>query len=204
MPGKFIDLSLELSEKTPVFPGDPAPIIKQVFSIQPNGSSLHFYSFGGHSSTHIDAPAHFMEKGQKLSEISLENFCGEGIVVHSQNLNVIDIDILDNIKVSKDQIVFFRTDYISNIDKEDYFSAYPVISERLAGRLTELKVKMIGIDSPSPDRDPWPVHKILLPKNILIIENLCNLDKLPERFKVYAFPIKVKTDGVPVRVVAEI
>jgi len=65
------------------------------------------------------------------------------------------------------------------------------------------KVKLVGVEGPSPDKEPYPIHKILLANDILKLENLCNLDKLPEKFKVYAFPIKVKTDGIPVRVVAE-
>jgi len=46
-------------------------------------------------------------------------------------------------------------------------------------------------------------RRFFLSHDILIIENLCNLDKLPEKFRVFAFPLKVNTDGVPVRVVAE-
>lgn len=44
-----------------------------------------------------------------------------------------------------------------------------------------------------------------LSNDILILENLCNLDKVyKEKFRVYAFPMNVMTDGVPVRVVGEI
>lgn len=204
MQRKLIDLSLLLSNDTPVFPGDPKIAITQEFTVQKDGFSLHNYNFSGHCSTHIDAPAHFIEGGKRLSEIELEHYSGEGIVIPALNSDMIDIDILNNIKVSKNQIILFHTGWDKKITSQDYFSNHPVLSEKLTEKLVYLKVKMVGVDCPSPDREPYPIHKILLAHDILILENLCNLNKLPEKFKIYAFPLKVKTDGIPVRVVAEI
>ena len=69
----------------------------------------------------------------------------------------------------------------------------------------EKKIKMLGVDMCSPDHSPFPIHKILLANNILILENLTNLSDLENKeFKVHAFPIKLQIDGSPVRVVAEI
>ena len=203
MRAKFIDLSWDFSNDIPVYPGDPKVEIKQKYSLKKGGFSLHNYRFSGHCSTHIDAPAHFVEGGKTLVEIPLDNFSGEGIVIKALNSNVIDIDILNNIKVIKNQFVLFYTGFAEKILSRDYFANHPVLSEKLAIRLSELKVKMVGIDCPSPDIKPYTIHKILLSHDILIIENLCNLDKLPEKFRVFAFPLKVNTDGVPVRVVAE-
>jgi len=64
---------------------------------------------------------------------------------------------------------------------------------------------MVGLDMCSPDRPPFPVHKILLGGEILIIENLTNMEALEgKNFTIYAFPIKLQIDGAPVRVVAEV
>ena len=38
--------------------------------------------------------------------------------------------------------------------------------------LVERGVHLVGIDTPSPDRDPHPVHYILLGANMVIVENL--------------------------------
>lgn len=57
----------------------------------------------------------------------------------------------------------------------------------------------------SPDHKPFPIHRILLRNDILIIENLTNLKELiGKKFKVYAFPINLQIEASPVRVVAEI
>jgi kynurenine formamidase len=63
------------------------------------------------------------------------------------------------------------------------------------------------MDTPSPDADePFPVHKIFLPNDILIIENLTGLEQIPSEreFIIHAYPMKYRADAAPVRVVAEL
>ena len=63
---------------------------------------------------------------------------------------------------------------------------------------------LVGMDTPSPDAPPFPVHKIFLGSEILIIENLTNLESLVDlkNFTVAALPAKFHADAAPVRVVA--
>lgn len=204
-PSKLIDLTLPFSPKTPVFPGDPAVKVDQVFTVAKDGVSVHNYSFAGHTCTHIDAPSHFVRNGKTLFDLSLEKFTGEGIVIDARGRNQIDLDILRGVKLKKDCIVFFWTDYVKKANEKNYFEDHPVITEKLAHELVHQKVKIVGVDSPSPDKDPYPIHKILLSKETLILENLCNLHLLNrKKFEVFSFPLKVATDGIPVRVVAQI
>jgi kynurenine formamidase len=67
-------------------------------------------------------------------------------------------------------------------------------------------VEILGLDTPSPDRPPFAIHKILLSHNILIIENLTNLQALSEvsEFEVLAAPPKIRCEAAPVRVGARI
>jgi len=87
-----------------------------------------------------------------------------------------------------------------------YFEDYPVISEEIAQYLVERKVKMVGVDAGSIDiADGFPIHKILLAGDVLIIENLTNLNQLIGKdFTVYALPIKLDVDGAPARVIAAV
>ncbi|MBI4067106.1 cyclase family protein [Candidatus Gottesmanbacteria bacterium] len=202
---QYVDLSLPLTNQTPVFPGDPVVRIESVANVEADGCSVHQYNFSGHTGTHIDAQSHFLAGGKNISEYPPEKFVGRGLVVDARGRNVIDIDILENINILKDTIVLFWTDWVKNIDQQIYFTDHPVIGKTLAQRLINVGVKMMGIDTPSPDHEPYTVHKILLGGDVLILENLCNLDLVyRKRFRVYAIPIKVETDGVPVRVVVEV
>jgi kynurenine formamidase len=68
-----------------------------------------------------------------------------------------------------------------------------------------MKISAVGIDTLSIDllsSASFPAHKTLLAKDIYIIENLCNLDKIPERFKFIGLPLKVKgATASPIRAV---
>ena len=103
----------------------------------------------------------------------------------------------------KEKIVLFYTGQ-SEKSYENYYEGAKFISEEVAHELVRRKVKAIGIDAFSPDTEPYPIHKILLPANILIIENLVNLKALlGKRFTVHYFPLKISGgDGAPCRAVA--
>lgn len=61
-------------------------------------------------------------------------------------------------------------------------------------------------DSPPTDDEPdgTPAHDVFLNEGLPIVENLCALDGLPARFRLYAFPLRLRDgDGSPVRAVAE-
>jgi kynurenine formamidase len=63
---------------------------------------------------------------------------------------------------------------------------------------------MLGMDTPTPSKDWYEIHHdILLPKEIVIVESLANLDKAPDQFIFIGFPLNFKgRDGSPIRAVA--
>jgi kynurenine formamidase len=61
------------------------------------------------------------------------------------------------------------------------------------------------MDTPTPGRDWFEVHHILLAKEaeVVVVEGLTNLDQLPERFTFSGFPLNFQgRDGSPIRAVA--
>ena len=70
--------------------------------------------------------------------------------------------------------------------------------------LVDLRVGMLGTDSPSPDADPYPVHALLLGRGVLLLENLCGLEHIePGPLTCACLPLPlVGSDAAPVRVVA--
>ena len=78
--------------------------------------------------------------------------------------------------------------------------------KRIIPRISK-KINLVGIDSPSIDlgKDPFfSAHKILSENNILIVENLTNLEKIPSTtFDFIILPLKIKdATGSPVRAIA--
>ena len=89
----------------------------------------------------------------------------------------------------------------------DYFGRYPVLSPEAAGWLAGFGLKGYGVDAISADEidsAALPVHRALLGRGMLIIENLDRLDPLLEReFTFSCLPLKIAdADGSPIRAVA--
>ena len=198
----LIDLTMTLNSETPVYPGDPTPQFTKIAEKAKQGYNDYSLHINTHFGTHIDAPWHMLEGAKKMKDFSLSTFTGEAIVLDCRKQSEINVDVSE---VKSGDIVLLRTDHTKNIHKEDYFTANPVVSLKLADKLVDKKVKMVGIDSFSPDKAPFQVHKRMLSNDVLILDNLVNLDKITsKRFKLYAFPLKLENDGAPCRVVAEV
>ncbi len=197
------DLTLVFDSSIPPFPGDPPTTIEQYATIQKEGWNEKRITFNSHFSTHIDAPFHMLSKGKKLDQFPIDHFIGEGTVI---NLNNVPFDNSPDLSLIKqDDIVFFHTGHTSKIGSKNFFEKNPTISLPLAQRLLEKKVRIVGIDSFTPDNTPFYVHKFLFQHDILIVENLINLEPLiGKRFQFIILPLKIKdADGAPCRVIAQ-
>jgi|SRR5215217_2477570 len=199
----LIDLSVPINERTPVYPGDPLIEIRQGGTVGVDGYQDHVIRLGTHIGTHIDAPSHMIDGGKSLDQFPLSHFVGRG--VHVPVDDEFTLLRLEKADIRAGDIVLFETGMSTRYHEPDYFEDYPVITEEVAHYLVDKKIRIIGVDTCSPDKDPFAVHKILLSNDVLIIENLTNLNQLAgKEFKVYALPLNVAMDGAPVRVAAEI
>ena len=81
---KVIDLTLTVSNKIPTFPGSPQPNFIPWENIKEDGYNLELLFLSSHTGTHMDAPHHFLEKGTKIHEISLEKLVSEAVLIKSK------------------------------------------------------------------------------------------------------------------------
>lgn len=199
----LIDLSVLLNEQTPIYPGDPPITITPAGVFDRDGWNDHVVSVNTHVGTHIDAPLHMIASGKTLDKVPLEQFVGRGRLIKVSK--EFTIEQLTQAEIQAGDIVLFRTDMSERYHEPIYFEDYPAMSEEMARYLVERKVKIVGVDAGSVDNtDGFPIHKILLGGNVLIIENLTNLNQLTgKEFTVYALPIKLDIDGAPARVIAQ-
>jgi|SRR3989344_43873 len=202
----LIDLTHPFTDNMPVYPGDPAARLHAAASIGKEGYSDHKLETTVHVGTHVDAPAHMIEGGKMIHHLPLEAFCGKGVVMDVRGKKKIDIEIQEYTDIKKGDIVLFCTGFSKRYHEPSYFADYPVMTEAVAHELTTRQVEMVGFDTPSPDRAPYPVHKILLGAGILIIENLTNLEALLAHttFDIEAFPLALAADAAPARVIARV
>jgi len=201
---KMIDLTQTVTASTPVHPYDDKAQLEQIRDFETDKYTDYRLSCGMHVGTHIDGPRHMIPGGAMLSDFSPTKFVGNGILIDARDKNVIDASCLVGFELIEDSIVLIMTGHSKNWGKTDYFTDHFVMTEDFANVLCKAKVKMIGIDAPSPDKYPFNVHKIFFNNNVLIVENLTNLEKLIDlkNFTVAALPLKVEADSAPARVVA--
>lgn len=204
---QIVDLSVLLSEKTPVYPGDPETKLETISTVGKDGHLDSFLSTVTHTGTHIDAPAHMLAGGKTLGDFPISHFVGRGVYVRVEN-NTFDLETVKKTDIQEDDIVLFHTGMSECYGEPSYWQDRPAMSKEIAEYLVEQKVRMVGFDTGSADpkgSDGHPIHKTLLAGDVLIIENMANLDQLAgKNFTVYALPLKLNVDGAPTRVIAQL
>ena len=198
-----IDLTHPITPDTPHHPCDVKATLKKIRSLADNSYNDYQLTTGMHVGTHIDGPKHMLEDAPMLSKFPARYFICPGVLIDARD-KTIDARLLEGIKIKPDSIVLVLTGHEKKWGTPDYYSNNPVVHQDFAQALIPFKINMLGFDLPSPDNAPYEIHKTLLKRNILIIENLANLEQLVEvgEFTIAAFPLNIETDSSPARVIA--
>lgn len=208
---QFIDLSYELEPGTPVYPGDPGveiKILETTSSVISGRRALNNsrISVSIHTGTHMDAPFHFFKEGKTIDQIPLDRFCGPALCVGIDGVRTIDTGSLMPFaeKVRRYCKIILHTGWSSHWEKADYFTGHPCMTEGAAQFLVDSGAHLVGLDTPSVDLPPFPAHPVLLGNGVVIVENLRNLEAIPQEiFELIVLPLKIRgRDGSPVRAIA--
>jgi kynurenine formamidase len=200
----IIDLSFPITDLMPVYPGDEPPHLLKVNDLTKDGFNNFSIAANMHTGTHIDGPMHVTENKKYLDEIHLDQCIGVGCILNAVGKNNILRTTEYELLVQPQSIVLLYTGLSRDFGQKEYFNDYPIVSRELAQLFVTRQVKMVCIDSPSPDRHPFEIHKLLLENNILIAENLTSFDKLlsVNKFEVIALPLNIHADSAPARIIA--
>jgi kynurenine formamidase len=208
---KTVDLTHSMHKDMPVFPGTERPLFRSANTIENDGFLETFLSLYSHTGTHLDAPAHMIPGGKFLEDFDTDTFVGGGIVVDLRDRPSppagVEVFRQHRPAIEKAEFVLLLTGWSRFWNTEKYFRGFPSLSPAAAEYLADLSLKGVGIDAISiddADSKVFPVHHILLRKNIVIIENLTNLEALAETdFLFSCLPLKYRrADGSPVRAAA--
>ncbi|MDP4184415.1 MAG: cyclase family protein [Bacteroidota bacterium] len=202
----YIDLTQTFTDSMPVYPGDEQSHLTHVNFFESDKYNNYKIISGMHVGTHIDGPMHLTNSPLFLSDINLDSFIGKGCLIDVAGQKKIRWDESYNQIIQEGFIVLIYTGHSRHFGSPEYLKDYPDMDPAFAEKLIDLKVKMVGIDTLSPDFAPHEIHKMLLSNHILIAENLTNLEKLIniQSFEVIALPLKVKADSGPARIIARV
>ncbi|WP_406944871.1 cyclase family protein [Halobacillus sp. SY10] len=208
---KIVDLSIPVTSKTPVYPGDPKPHLSAAANIEEHGYNVSKLNIGSHTGTHVDAPYHITKEGKKIDEVSLTHFAGEGIVLDVTHKNPAEGITIEDIrgdleKLRSGTIALFHTGWDAHLESELYYK-HPYLTIELVTELLNRGVRTFFIDALNidpPDGSSFQAHEAITGLNGIIGENFTNFDQIDfEHPFVTAFPLNMPgIDGSPVRAVA--
>lgn len=203
---KFIDLSYEIYNGMPVYPGDLQVELINDKKVNRDGYCNHNLKMGMHTGTHLDLPAHMVEDVRNAADIALADICGRAKIIYAGGRKILSAEPEYKRMIDKGDIVLIYTGFEKEYGSSEYYEEHPLISEELADLLIAKQIKLLGFDMPSPDQPPFKIHQKLFENDIFILENLCNLEKLLglNSFKLFVFPLKVRAEAAPCRVAAQI
>ena len=183
---QVIDLTMKITPSMRVFPGSPQPcfIPWSRFDLQGYDSEAMFIST--HTGTHVDAPSHFKPGLASIDMISVDRLVSNATLIRVQksaNQLIEQQDLGDQIR--QGDAVVIATGWERRSGNSNYMSENPGLSKQAAQHLARKKVNAVAIDCPSidagADAKKFVAHNTLLSSNILVVENLCNLDKVARR-----------------------
>ena len=172
-----------------VYPGDPKPE-KQILCATDAGDlyNLTAFSMCAHNGTHIDAPFHFLDNGKTVGQMELRIFVGDCYVARHNG----DVSAADAAAILQ-----------KAADAPRILIAGPVVvTPEAAEVFANSGICLVGNESQSvgPENAPMQVHKILLAKDIALLEGVVLTDIPEGHYFLSAAPLNLGgADGAPCR-----
>ena len=185
---KLYDISQEVFSCA-VYPGDPAPEMQALHRISDGEVyNLTAFSMGAHNGTHIDAPAHFLQGGTTVEEMSLDYFVGPCYVArHSGDVTAADAGRILQAAGGAQRLLL---------------AGDLSVTEEAARVFAAGDLKLLGNEGQTvgPEDAPMQVHLILLQRGIALLEGIVLSDVPEGRYFLSAAPLKLGgCEGAPCR-----
>jgi len=224
---RVVDMTYAINGKLPAWPGSDRTFeAKAEATPEKDGYFARSFWMLEHYGTHMDAPAHFPPGKEYLDQIPVARLFASAVVIDVREeagkdpdyrLRVVRLEKWEALhgRIPSGAVVLLRTGWASrwpdqaryrNMDAAGVMH-FPGFSVEAARLLIERGAVGVGIDTLSIDygaSKDFEVHRVTLPAGLYQLENLANLDQLPEAgaFLISA-PIKLEGgSGGPVRVFA--
>jgi kynurenine formamidase len=224
---RVVDLTQAVEPGIPVpgmFPTPSVdPVLRQSRGDIANAEILHL---AVHSATHVDAPFHFHAELATVDQLDPTALIGPAVVVDLTDLHGAVAIAADRLlaweSAADEQIhpgdgVLLHTGHSRawglGEDGERYWRhGSPYLADDAVELLADRRIRLVGVESFDPDwvdlddlsTATFPAHRKLLPRGVLIVENLVNLGAIAAtRCLLIALPLKLRgCSGSPVRVIA--
>jgi arylformamidase len=198
----LIDVTLPISDKLPVWPGDPPVHLTRVSDDLPMLSGL---SMSCHAGTHVDAPAHFLPGGAGVDGLPLDVLVGPAWVVRLVGRAPLTASMLAGAAIPPGTVRLLIRSENSDRVGEAFDPDFVALAPDAAAWLLDRGIRLVGIDGPSIEAYDAPgdlVHRALLAAGVIIVENLALACVAPGAYELTCLPLPIAGgDGAPARVV---
>ena len=199
---RLVDLSHPLHEGIPSWPGDPTPAYETVADLGRDGFFLRRFSLGEHTGTHVNAPCSFHSDGIGIDEYPGSSLVAPAVVIDVRSAAQSNPDYLLRVDtllewerqhgpVPGGSLVLLHTGWQEKWDEPALYLGhsgdgslhFPGFGVHALGvLLTQRGVGGIGIDTLGVDGGwdtAFTINRRVLERPRIVLENLCNLDRLP-------------------------
>lgn len=210
----MVELSHPISDGMLTYPGLPGPRVSTECSREQSPLIDMAYDIArvdmvGKTGTYIDAPFHFHADGADIADLPLERLLNVPIVViRVAETRVVGPDVLGDPARLWGKAVLVHTGWSARWGSSAYRGpGHPFLVGEVADALVAANVAVVGIDSLDIDDTSLPTrpcHHTLLGAGIPIIEQMTNLEAVPDvGARLVALPAPVRGMGsFPLRAVA--
>lgn len=202
----WIDITMPIRNNMVHWPGDADISVQRINSIGAGDDcNVTNLSFSAHTSTHMDAPLHFIDNAKDISTLPFNAVIGRAKVIEIKDNKSVKLDELKTHNIEENDRLLFKTrNSLIDWSMKDFINDYVYLTTESAKYLAERKVKTIGIDylSIAGLNNTEEVHKILLSSEIWIIEGLSLKGVSEGLYDLICLPINIiGSDGAPARAV---
>ncbi len=206
MTSKWIDISQPLQNGLAEWPGDTPFSYEVAFKKADAGSvNIGKLTTSTHMGTHIDAPFHYDDAGEKVRALPIDLYIGRA--------RVIDVTGAESVGRSELEGVDFggATRILLRMGGREDLTVFPpnftYLRPDIGPLLKARGVRLIGVESPSVDPEEsktLEAHHALHANDVLILENIVLDNVTPGDYELIALPLPLTdADGSPVRAVVK-
>lgn len=198
----WIDITHPHANSLAPWPGDTPFQFRFVSRIRDGRRcNIGVVTTGIHSGTHMDAPYHYNDAGQKIDELPPDTFIGPARVFDARGRDPIGRDVFAGLDGRATPRVLVRT---NSCDDKTVFPAHiPLLESGVPAWLAGQGVRLVGVDAPSVDQvdsKTLPMHAEFDAAGIVIVENLDLRPAEPGVYELVVLPLRIAGgDGSPVR-----
>ncbi|MCD8511889.1 MAG: arylformamidase [Bacillus sp. (in: Bacteria)] len=202
--GGWIDISQPLTKDIAHWPEDTPFSYEVSYSKEQTGSvNIGRITTSTHIGTHIDAPFHFLNDGDRVLDLDINIYIGPARLIDVGETKEINEKALEQFQLEGITRLLIKSTINNN--PTAFPKEIPFITKDGAEFLKSKGIRLVGVDVPSVDpldSKELQGHHALYENGIYILENVM-LDQLQEGdYELIALPLAIKEgDGSPVRAV---